>query len=58
MISDVLSDAAAELERYITDSAFDGAYGPELRERVRALQAEMAAIVAELDRPPSSANPR
>ena len=52
MISDVLTDAAAELEPYLSDPTFTQTYSPDVRERVRRLQGEMAKLAAELDAPP------
>lgn len=52
MISDVLADAAAELEPYLSDPSFAQTYADDIRHRVRRLQSEMTALAAELDAPP------
>jgi hypothetical protein len=57
MISDVLSEAAYSINDYLT--SYPDAYpadGP-LAARIRACVAEMDAIVAILDTPPSSRSP-
>jgi hypothetical protein len=52
MISDTLSDAVAEIDRCLSDDAYDSAYEPVLRVRIMALRDEMDAMRTELDTPP------
>jgi hypothetical protein len=53
MISDVLSDAKEEIERYLTDPVFFDTYSePGLRNRLNDLIAKMEEIMIELDTPP------
>lgn len=54
MISDVLFDAASQLDYYLTDEVYASVYTGPLRERLTNLRAEMDAIRAELDRVPSA----
>lgn len=49
MISDVLFDAAADLDYYLNDRTFASIYTGPLRERLVKLRNEMDAIRAELD---------
>jgi hypothetical protein len=52
MISDTLSDAIAEIDRYLSDPAFVDVYSPEMRGRLGVLRTRMDAIRAELDAAP------
>lgn len=52
MISDVLSDAVREIDRYLADPVFAAAYQGDVGEKIRALRDEMDAMRRDLDRPP------
>lgn len=53
MISDILSDALAEIERYQTDPVFAPAYAdPEIRARIETVKAAMRELQGILDTPP------
>jgi hypothetical protein len=52
MISDVLSEMVAEIDRYLGDSVFDRMYEGEVRARIIALRNEVDAVRADLDTPP------
>lgn len=58
MISDILSDAAADLDGYLADPTFSTTYTTDLRERVHRLRREMLAIANELDTPAVEARKR
>lgn len=58
MISDVLSDAAADLDGYLNDPAFADVYTDDVRQRARQLQRQMADLAAELDALPHRPLPR
>ena len=54
MISDVLSGALDEIERYLGDPAFAKAYSdPAIQERIEALAKEMRETLAMLDAQPA-----
>jgi hypothetical protein len=54
MLSDVLSDALAEIERYRTDTVFAGCYAdPALSAKLDAMTGLMEEVLRELDTPPS-----
>lgn len=56
MISDVLSDAVAEIREYLDHkSPFPSCYQGPVRERIERLVAEMEAVRIVLDTPPSAA---
>jgi hypothetical protein len=51
MISDVLSEAVQEIDRYLADD--DGAYNePAIRERIMRVRNEMDLLRIVLDTPP------
>ena len=52
MISDVLADAVADIDKYLTDPTFAAVYGP-WRERILAVREQMDELRAALDAPPS-----
>lgn len=52
MISDVLAEASAEIQRYL--DAPNSAYKGATRERIKQLVVEMKTIQGELDTPPQS----
>lgn len=52
MISDVLSDAVAAMDGYLTHPGTADCYAGEVGDRIRALMARMDAIRIELDAPP------
>jgi hypothetical protein len=52
MISDVLSEMVADIDRYLGDSVFDRMYQGKVRARVIALRNEANALRIELDAPP------
>lgn len=52
MISDVLSEMVADIDRYLCESVFDRVYEGELRGRIIALRNQADAIRVELDAPP------
>ena len=51
-ISDVLADAVNRINGYLDDST--GTYSGDLGERIKALVAQMDAMRAELDTPPTA----
>lgn len=53
MISDTLSDAVAEIDRYLGDDTF-GYEGP-IRDRIRRVRDGMDRLREELDTPPTAA---
>jgi hypothetical protein len=53
MISDVLSDAVADLDHYLTSPFYRDLYGTVILARVEALRAAMDALRQYLDAPPS-----
>jgi cell fate (sporulation/competence/biofilm development) regulator YmcA (YheA/YmcA/DUF963 family) len=57
MISDILSEAVAEIRRYLDDPVFAGTYTNSRREIERVAQ-EMDKLRAELDRLPVADSPR
>lgn len=59
MISDVLFEAVADINSYLDDPVFAGAYQADspIGARLRACVAEMDSIRAALDTPPSSGSP-
>lgn len=53
-ISDVLSDAVAEIEGYLEDDVMGEMYGePELRAKIDAVVSAMRKLCEEVDAPPS-----
>lgn len=52
MISDTLSEAVNEIDRYLNDPLYAGMYGGDLRKRIVAVRDQMHALRAELDAPP------
>lgn len=56
MISDVLSEAVAEIDRYLTTPTFSVCYVGEMRQRIRKCRNEMEAIRRVLDTPPSESD--
>jgi hypothetical protein len=52
MISDVLSDAAADIRDYLAKPATQDCYQGELRDRINRLLAEMDAVRIYLDTSP------
>jgi hypothetical protein len=54
VISDTLYEAAREIDRYLADAAFSGAYSGKMRARIVNLRAEMDAVRAALDTPPKA----
>jgi hypothetical protein len=51
MISDVLFEAIAEMDRYLGDDVFKGAYAGELREEIVAVRTIMESLRRRLDGP-------
>jgi DNA-directed RNA polymerase specialized sigma subunit len=51
MISDTLSDAVAEIDRYLRD--FPQCYRGAIRSEIIAVREAMDALRCELDRPPT-----
>ncbi|MDP3611051.1 MAG: hypothetical protein Q8R98_04305 [Rubrivivax sp.] len=49
MISDVLSDAARDLARYLDDDTFVSTYDDGVRQEVQCLRAQMLALAKVLD---------
>ena len=54
MISDILSQAVADLDRYLSDCTFDHAYIGETRERLVRLRNEADDLRSVLDTPPDA----
>jgi hypothetical protein len=52
MISDILSQVVADLDRYLTDCTFDHTYIGETRERIIRLRNEADSLRSVLDAPP------
>lgn len=52
MISDVLSDAIDDIDRYLESPTFADTYCGELRQRIIELRDRMEAMRGELDNPP------
>jgi hypothetical protein len=52
MISDVISEAVAELDRYLNDPIWDDVYCGKLRERIVRLRNEAEYLRGLLDVPP------
>ena len=52
MISDILSQAVIDLDRYIADGTFDHTYIGETRERIIRLRNEADDLRSVLDTPP------
>jgi hypothetical protein len=52
MISDVLSEMVADIDRYLENSVFDRVYEGEVRTRIIALRNQADAIRVDLDTPP------
>lgn len=52
MISDVLHDAELELDLYLTDQSFEGAYMGVLRIQLEVLRDNISAMRVVLDTPP------
>lgn len=57
MISDVLSEAVDEIDRYLSDEVFADVYTGDLRARIVAVRNEMEKIRVELDTPPPGVAP-
>ena len=57
MISDVLSDAIAEIQRYLNDPVFSSVYPRNLRDEIERVVEQMEKLRAELDRPPAPGSP-
>jgi len=51
MISDILSEAVSEIDRYLTDKTFEEVYSGELKERIVVLRNNMEEMRKELDDP-------
>jgi len=51
MISDILSEAVSEIDRYLTDKVFKGVYSGELKEQIIVLRNNMEEMRKELDDP-------
>lgn len=59
MISDTLSDAIAEIDRYLTDPVFAGAYAEaDVRAHVQRVPEEMEALRVRLDEMPPASEPQ
>ncbi len=52
MISDMLSNTVAELDRYLNDPVFADAYDGLLHEDLRELRAKIESMRQRLDAPP------
>jgi hypothetical protein len=52
MISDVLSEAVQEIDRYLADDVY-GYEAPELRDRILRVRHEMELLRIVLDTPPA-----
>lgn len=52
MISDVLSEAVQDINRYLEDPVFAGAYSGAMTRRIKACVSEMEAILRALDTQP------
>jgi len=51
MISDALSEAVDEIDRYLHHDHFDGVYAGDLRRDLKALRDQMDAMRRRLDLP-------
>jgi len=52
MISDVLSDAVHDMDRYLNDPLYDDPYGSALRARILAVRGQLETLRRELDNSP------
>jgi hypothetical protein len=57
MISDVLSDAIDEIQRYLNDPAFSRVYSGDLRDEIKRVIEQMERLRAKLDRLPAPGSP-
>jgi hypothetical protein len=57
MISDVLAEAAMEIDRCLSDDIFTHSYEGEMRARIVKLRHEIEAVRIALDTPPSDCEP-
>lgn len=59
MISDTLFDAIVEIDRYLTDPVFAGAYSdPDLRTHIERVRGEMEALRVRLDEVAPASEPQ